>query len=238
MKNLLAGTNIATVFVDQQLIITRFTPSVTKIINLISGDIGRPLAHIVSNLVDYTLMDKDIKAVLDTLVPKEYQVQTIDGLWYMMRIQPYRTVENVIEGAVITFVDISSIKKVQEDLAFSESCYRQLFETVKEGLLILEPESGKIIDANPFIIELLGFEQSQLIGKAIWDIGQFKDLAANRQKFEQLMHEKQVQYDNLPLLTFTERSIEVEFTSYLYKFGHRTIIHCHIRDLTGNMKNH
>jgi len=104
MNNLLAGTGIATLFVDHQLKILRFTPAATRIINLILADVGRPVGHIVSNLIGYDCLVEDVKGVLDTLIPKELKVQTVEGKWYTMRILPYRTLENVIEGAVITFV--------------------------------------------------------------------------------------------------------------------------------------
>ncbi len=106
MNNLLAGTGIATVFVDHNLKIMRFTPTATRIINLIRSDVGRPVGHIVSNLQGYDSLVKDTKEVLDTLIPKEVEVKTIDGKHYKMLIQPYRTLENVIEGAVLTFVNI------------------------------------------------------------------------------------------------------------------------------------
>jgi two-component system CheB/CheR fusion protein len=105
MNNLLNGTGIGSVFVDKQLNVLRFTPAASEIINLIPGDVGRPLGHIVSNLANYEQLIFDTQAVLNTLVVKEVTVQSKSGRWYTMRIQPYRTVENVIEGAVITFVD-------------------------------------------------------------------------------------------------------------------------------------
>ncbi|WP_243312343.1 chemotaxis protein CheB [Fundidesulfovibrio agrisoli] len=114
MNNLLAGTGIATIFVDHQLRILRFTPAATRMINLIQSDVGRPVRHIVSNLVGYDSLTKDAQAVLDTLAPKEIDVQTTDGRWYTMRILPYRTLDNVIEGAVVTFFDISEMKHAQE----------------------------------------------------------------------------------------------------------------------------
>lgn len=106
MNNLLAGTGIATVFVDHQLNIMRFTPTATRIINLILSDVGRPVGHVVSNLLGYDRLVEDTREVLDTLIPKEVEVKTIEGKQYKMHIQPYRTLENVIEGAVLTFVNI------------------------------------------------------------------------------------------------------------------------------------
>ncbi|EMS79691.1 CheR family methyltransferase [Desulfotignum phosphitoxidans] len=117
MNNLLAGTGIATIFVDHQLRVLRFTPTATRIINLIPGDVGRPVGHVVANLIDYDSLVADAQAVLNTLVPKEVNIQTTVGKWYTMRIQPYRTLDNVIEGAVLTFVDISRIKQVEAELA-------------------------------------------------------------------------------------------------------------------------
>jgi two-component system CheB/CheR fusion protein len=116
MNNLLAGTGIGTVFVDHQMRIVRFTPTATTIINLIPSDAGRPVGHIVANLMGYDRLVQDIKSVLDTLIPKEVEVKSVAGVWYTMRILPYRTLNNVIEGAVITFVDISAAKKAQEAL--------------------------------------------------------------------------------------------------------------------------
>ena len=113
MNNLLAG--IATVIVDNNLRILRFTPDITRIINLINSDIGRPVGQIVSNLTDYDGLVADARAVLDTLVPREMEVQTGEGRRYIMRIRPYRTPDNAIEGAVITFVDISDSRRAQDE---------------------------------------------------------------------------------------------------------------------------
>ncbi len=114
MNNLLAGTGIGTIFVDHQLRIIRFTPAVTHVINLILTDVGRPVSHIVSNLVGYDRLVEDVQTVLDDLVPREIEVQTKTGNWYALRIRPYRTLENVIEGAVITFVDLTPRKQMEE----------------------------------------------------------------------------------------------------------------------------
>jgi two-component system CheB/CheR fusion protein len=122
MNNMVAGTGIGTVFVDHRLCILRFTPALTRIINLIKTDVGRPIGHIVCNLREYDHLVADVQAVLDNLAPKEKDVQTAEGLWYTMRIQPYRTVDNGIEGAVISFIDITERKRVEDALqkAFDE----------------------------------------------------------------------------------------------------------------------
>ncbi|MBT9588794.1 PAS domain-containing protein [bacterium] len=130
MNNLLAGTGVGTVFVDHKLKIVRFTPAVTQVINLIPGDVGRPVADIVPNLVGYDRLVADVEQVLDTLASRDVEVETRTGNWFLLRIRPYRTLENVIEGAVITFVDITEMRKVQEDLTAREQWLRQLANTL------------------------------------------------------------------------------------------------------------
>jgi len=117
MNNLLAGNGIGTIFVDFQLHILRFTPAASSIVNLIMSDVGRPLAHIVSNLVGYDRLVADTQAVLSNSKLKEVTVQTVTGNWYTMRIQPYRTLDNVIEGAVISFIDITDIVRARDAVA-------------------------------------------------------------------------------------------------------------------------
>lgn len=112
LNNLLAGTGVGTLFVDFELRIVRFTPAATQVINLIPTDIGRPVGHIVSNLPGYDNLVADTRAVLDSLVPKEVEVQSQTGDWYLMHIRPYRTLNNVIEGAVLTFVNITRFKQI------------------------------------------------------------------------------------------------------------------------------
>jgi two-component system, chemotaxis family, CheB/CheR fusion protein len=116
MNNLLSGTGIGTIFVDTNLNILRYTRDVTRIINLITTDIGRPIGHVVTNLLRYDQLVNDTHNVLDTLIPNELEVETIEGMWYTMRIQPYRTLSNVIEGAVISFVDITETVHIREAL--------------------------------------------------------------------------------------------------------------------------
>lgn len=134
MNNLLAGTGIGTVFVDLNLRILRFTPAASQIINLIPSDMGRPLGHIVSNLLGYDRLVADVKDVLDTLVPKSIDVQTHEGRWFKMRILPYRTLDNVIEGAVITYVDINE----HEALRLNEERYRLAAKAVRDVLWDLD----------------------------------------------------------------------------------------------------
>ncbi|MBN2010138.1 PAS domain-containing protein [candidate division KSB1 bacterium] len=113
INNLLASTEIATIFLDTKLRIKRFTPTMTRIFNLIQSDIDRPISDITSNL-NYNNFYDDSQNVLRTLERKEVEIQNTDNTWYSMRLAPYRTTENVIDGVVITFVDVTKIKQAEE----------------------------------------------------------------------------------------------------------------------------
>jgi two-component system CheB/CheR fusion protein len=147
MNNLLAGTGVATLFVDHQLHITRFTPTATRLIKLIAADIGRPVGDIVSNLVDDNDLSDDVQAVLSDLLPREHEVQTRQGTWYLMRIGPYRTLENVIEGAVITFVDISERKRNEDAIRAARAFAEAIVDAIREPLVVLDADL-RVVSAN------------------------------------------------------------------------------------------
>jgi two-component system CheB/CheR fusion protein len=170
MNNLLAGTGIGTIFVDYQLRILRFTPTVSKIINLISGDVGRPVGHIVSNLVGYERLTEDAQAVLDTLIPKELDVQLTDGTSYTMRIQPYRTLENVIEGAVITFVDITEIEQARVELRKAKEHLRlaAVIRDAHDAITVHDLE-GRIIAWNQAAVRTFGWSEAEALTMNIRD---------------------------------------------------------------------
>jgi chemotaxis methyl-accepting protein methylase len=115
MANLLNSTEIATIFLDNEMKLRRFTNRATKIFKLIPGDVGRPLSHVVTDL-DYPQLKDDALEVLRSLVFQEKAVTTHDGRWYRVRIMPYRTQDNLIDGVVITFTDISEIKQLEASL--------------------------------------------------------------------------------------------------------------------------
>ena len=164
MNNLLASTGIGTIFVDHQLRIMRFTPTATRIINLIPTDVGRPVAHTVLNLVGYDSLVADAQGVLDTLVPKEVDVQTTSGTWYAMRIQPYRTLENVIEGAVMTFVDITEVVHTKDDLRKANELLR-LAVVVRDAhdAITLQDMEGRILAWNPGAVRIYGWTEAEAL---------------------------------------------------------------------------
>ena len=170
MNNLLAGTGIATVFVDHDTRILRFTPGASEIINLIAGDIGRPVGHLASNLEDYGSLVEDTQSVLDSLIPKTREVRTRSGRWYSMRIQPYRTMLNVIAGAVITFVDVSdsvrtrvALRKVNEVLRLAV-VVRDAFDAVTVHDL-----EGRTMAWNPAAVAMYGWTEAEALGMNVRD---------------------------------------------------------------------
>ena len=164
MNNLLAGTGIGTVFVDHQLRIMRFTPAVSAVINLILSDVGRPVSHIVSNLVGYDRLVADVQGVLNTLAPKEVSVKTADGRWYTMRIQPYRTLDNVIEGAVISFVDTTETVHVREALHKANELAR-LAVVVRDAhdAVTVQDLGGRILAWNPGAVKMYGWSEAEAL---------------------------------------------------------------------------
>jgi chemotaxis protein methyltransferase CheR/two-component system CheB/CheR fusion protein len=120
MNNLLESTELATVFLDAQLNVRRFTSPCTRLFKLKAGDTGRPLSDIVTDL-EYTELQQDAYEVLRTLIFREKEVTTPDGHWFRVRIMPYRTQNNVIDGVVITFMDISQSKKLEAELRKSQN---------------------------------------------------------------------------------------------------------------------
>jgi two-component system, chemotaxis family, CheB/CheR fusion protein len=185
MNNLLAGTGVGTVFVDHQLRIARFTPAATQVINFIPADIGRPLEHVTSNLVGYDRMIDDISAVLETLDPKEAEVQVKSGAWYLMRIRPYRTMENLIEGAVITLVDISERKKAEESLRRSETRLNAFINQAYAGVSEADRD-GRFLFANDRLCEMLGYSREELLRQRLSDLTDADDLPRVQAQFEAL----------------------------------------------------
>jgi two-component system CheB/CheR fusion protein len=164
MNNLLAGTGIASVFVDHQLRILRFTPAARDIIHLLETDMGRPVAHIASNLLGYTTLDADVRSVLNTLIPQELEVQSLEGNWYLQRILPYRTLNNVIEGAVISFVDITEIVTARARLKDANNMLR-LAVVVHDAqdAITVQDLNGQILAWNPGATRLYGWSEAQAL---------------------------------------------------------------------------
>ncbi|MHB1184964.1 MAG: hybrid sensor histidine kinase/response regulator [Desulfobulbia bacterium] len=127
-------------------------------------------------------------------------------------------------------------EKAGEALQESEKRYRRLFESAKDGILILDADTGKVVDANPFLLQLLGYSYDALCGKHIWELGVFKDIAASKDAFQALQDNEYIRYEDLPLETQEGQSIAVEFVSNVYLVDHSKVIQCNIRDITAQKR--
>lgn len=123
-------------------------------------------------------------------------------------------------------------ERTVEALQDSEKRYRRLFESAKDGILILDVETGKVVDVNPFLLQLLGYSYDAICGQYIWELGVFKDIAASKDAFSTLQDNEYIRYDDLPLETIDGRPIAVEFVSNVYLVDHCKVIQCNIRDIT------
>ena len=129
-------------------------------------------------------------------------------------------------------------EKLQEEkmavkaLQNSEKQYRRLFESAKDGILILDADTGKVVDANPFLLKLLGYSYNAVYGKHIWELGVFKDIAASKAAFKALQDNHYIRYENLPLVTINGQHIDIEFISNVYLVDNKKVIQCNIRDIT------
>jgi len=127
---------------------------------------------------------------------------------------------------------ITRSRGAREKLRTSEIRYRRLFETAQDGILILDAATRKITEANPFMVELLGYSRSELLGQELWEIGLLKDVKASRLAFRELKENKYIRYENLPLQAKDGQQREVEFVSNVYPENGRQVIQCNIRDIT------
>ena len=184
LKNLMDSINTGALFLDHRLVLRRYTPAAVKVYRLIATDVGRPLSDIKSNLGD-TDLQADLQAVLDTLIPIEREVRSTDGGWYLARIQPYRTLDNVIEGVVLTLTSLTEFKLATEEarrataeLAATQLAATQLarelaeniVDTIVEPLLVLDSALQVVLASRSFYRH---FEvtQAQTVGYKIYDLG-------------------------------------------------------------------
>jgi PAS domain S-box-containing protein len=137
-----------------------------------------------------------------------------------------------VKGYLVQLADSTERRQVEDALTISETRYRRLFETAQDGILILNADTEKITDVNPFLIDMLGYPVEDFVGKKLWEIGAFTDREASRKAFSELQEKGYVRYENLPLLTKDGRLIDVEFVSNSYLVDHTKVIQCNIRDIT------
>src|SRR5438132_8216445 len=144
--------------------------------------------------------------------------------------KPMISTESASPAKRLSSVDRESSLKLS--LEASELRYRRLFETAQDGILILDANTGRIIDVNPFLLDLLDYPFENIIGRQLWEFGLFKDVAANQAAFETLQRNEYIRYENLPLCSKAGEEIRVEFISNVYFVGSDKVIQCNIRDIS------
>ena len=169
MKNLLDNVNIGTIFLDDRLAIRRFTRDATRVFRLAAADTGRPLADIRPLVMDADLI-ADAAAVLDSLIPLERQVQTTNHEWFLARILPYRTLENVIDGVVLTFTDITALKAVEAQIKIAREYAESIVDTVREPLIVLNG-AFEVISASRAFYRMFKVIPEETEGRTLFTLG-------------------------------------------------------------------
>jgi two-component system CheB/CheR fusion protein len=196
LQNLIASTDIGTIFLDRALQIKLYTPPTHKLFNIIASDIGRPLEHITHKL-DYKNLLEEANAVLETLQAIEREVRGEDGKWYLTRFAPYRTMDDRIDGVVMTFVDITKRKNAEDELlkATRQIAHQaRVFETTLSSITDFAysfDREGRFTFANKPMLDLWGLKLVDVIGKNFFDLDYPKALAEKlQQQIQQVFQTK------------------------------------------------
>lgn len=164
LQNFLAGTDIATIFLDRQFQVKRFSPAMAKLFNLIISDIGRPLQHF-SGTINYHELQSDVKRVLEKLTPIEREISNPEKkIYYMVRILPYRTIEDVINGVVVTFIDITTRKLLEEERQRERNLLESIMQTTDVMLVYLDMEFNFVL-VNQAYAKTCQMKSEDMIGK-------------------------------------------------------------------------
>jgi two-component system CheB/CheR fusion protein len=168
LQNLLNSTHIATIFLDRDLHIKNFTPAIESVFRLISSDIGRPITDLAAQFIEPNVVE-DIEEVLRTLSPRERELTGVQGRHYLMRILPYRTIHQVIDGVVITFVDVTQLKQAEQRAEHARIYAEGIVDTVREPLLILDDDLC-VTSANPAFYEKFRVCAAEIAGQHLYEL--------------------------------------------------------------------
>ncbi|HEV8072172.1 MAG TPA: PAS domain S-box protein [Planctomycetaceae bacterium] len=162
----------------------------------------------------------------------EHDFPAIGKKIMLLNARRFESVDSQPDLILLAIEDITDRKRAEVAVQTSEMQYRRLFQTAKDGILILDASTLKIIDANPFMTELLGYAHDEFLGKELWEIGLFGDERASQAAYQELKNKGYIRYDHLPLETKDGARAEVEFVSNIYQVDHRPIAQCNIRDIS------
>jgi two-component system, chemotaxis family, CheB/CheR fusion protein len=202
LHNLLNSTEVATIFLDNDLNIKRFTPAAKRVIHLIETDVGRPLTDIASKLIDDQLIEK-AREVLQTLVFQEREVQATDGEWYVLRIFPYRTARNTIDGLVVTFLKVTAAKKAELAAREGQNFAESIIQTVRQPLIVLDGQF-RVVTANQAFYQTFHLSPAEVEQQHFYQVGQGEwDIPALRRLLEEILPQNS---------TFQDFLVEHDFT--------------------------
>jgi two-component system CheB/CheR fusion protein len=351
MANLLSSMNMPIVMTGSDLRIRRFTPTAEKVLRLIATDTGRPIADLKPR-INVPNLEEILQQVIDTLQPYEKEVQDVEGRLYLMRVRPYRTADNRIDGTVLQLLDVSDLKRSLEEarhardfaeaivntvreplvvldqslavqnanrafyealglnqgaalgqtlyavgngrfdlpevralfaklatdatelndvqiayrpergelrtlllnarrlrttdqrglilMAFediterkrtAEAPYRRLFESARDGILLVDADTGEIMDVNPLTERLLGFARKELVGRKLWEIEPMRDVPRMRPTFDRIRELGMLRFDDLTLHTRDGHTLQAEVIASMYSEDHRPAMQFNIRDV-------
>jgi PAS domain S-box-containing protein len=189
MRNLLQSSDIPMAFLDSSLKVRRFTDAMKPIINLRGTDIGRPVSELKLNLLNVDLV-KYAQDVLDSLQLKEIRVQTEGGKWFQMRLMPYRTSDNKINGVTVTFMDITELKELELSLRDSQEFAECVLSIIREPLLVLDTQM-QVVSANQLFYATFKMKPEQIKGRPVYTLDNNQwDISELHQLFDEIIPEK------------------------------------------------
>jgi two-component system, chemotaxis family, CheB/CheR fusion protein len=231
LQNLIAATGIGTLFLDRELKIKRYTEHAEGHFNIQPSDRGRPISHLTHRF-RYDGLEEDARHVLRQLETLEREVEDDRGGWYLIRLRPYRTVEDRIDGVVLTLIEISELKHTQERLRAAKEYAETIVDTVQDGVLILDP-SLRVKTASASFCETFGVPREEAEGRRIYDLGDGQwRIPELRQLLEEVLPEKGVLTDSRLTHRF-ERAGERRMILNARQLDGLDLIFLSIQDITG-----
>lgn len=194
---------------------------------------------VINNKFEYFL-SQDTKSIFEDFLYDIFELHTKSSCEVHINTGHGETLYLHMEGMIadhpdkcfVTAVDISAYKKTTENLRDSELRYRRLFESSKDGILIIDAVNGKVLNVNPCLLQLLGYTREEILGKELWEFNAFKEVGYSKENFIELQIKGDIRYSEMPVITKEGKTISVEFVSTVYVADHTKVIQCNLRDIT------
>lgn len=211
IQNLLDSTDIATVFLDENLCIKRYTQKAKDVVKVIQSDVGRPIGDLAVALEDGENIEELSRKVLDNLQETAKEVRSKDGQWYLMRVRPYRTTQNVIDGVTVIFLPIDRFKRRENEIRSQWDFYESIFDTMRDPVLVLDAHLT-VVCANDRFYTVFQYGRKSMEGKKVYDIAKGQWNASGLRK----LLEEVLPADH----AFEDFELEADFG----KAGHRKLV--------------